>query len=76
MPTSGGTWLYVGGSGLKNYTRIQDAIDNASEGDTVYVYSGWYNESIDIKKSIVVCGEDRNTTFIVGENQSEIVPYR
>jgi parallel beta-helix repeat protein len=73
MSTSGGTWLYVGGSGLENYTRIQDAIDNASEGDTVYVYSGWYNESIDIKKSIVVCGEDRSTTFIVGENQSEIV---
>lgn len=73
MPISGGTWLYVGGSGQENYTRIQDAIDNASEGDTVYVYSGWYNESIDIKKSIVVCGEDRNTTFIVGENQSEIV---
>jgi parallel beta-helix repeat protein len=73
LPTLRGNLLYVGGSGLQNYTRIQDAIDNASEGDTVFVYSGWYNESIMINKSIIVCGEDRNTTFIVGGNKSEIV---
>jgi parallel beta-helix repeat protein len=71
--TSRGDWWFVGGSGIANYTKIQDAIDNASEGDTVYVYSGWYNESIIINKSIFVCGEDRNTTFIGGENNSEIV---
>jgi parallel beta-helix repeat protein len=73
QPTSRtGKW-FVGGSGLGNYTRIQDAIDNASNGDIVFVYSGKYNESIMINKSIVVCGEDRNTTFIVGGNKSEIV---
>jgi len=71
--TSRGTWLYVGGSGPGNYTRIQDAIDNASEGDTVFVYSGLYNENIEINKSIVVSGQDRNTTFIVGENDSQII---
>jgi len=71
--TSRGGWWFVGGSGIANYTKIQDAIDNASEGDTIYVYSGWYNESIMINKSIIVCGEDRNTTFIGGENTSEIV---
>ena len=31
-----GDMLYVGGSGANNYTRIQDAIDNASDGDTVF----------------------------------------
>ncbi|MBP1662308.1 MAG: hypothetical protein H6P94_557, partial [Thermoplasmatales archaeon] len=35
--TSSGTWLYVGGSGPGNYTKIQDAIDNASDGDTIFV---------------------------------------
>jgi parallel beta-helix repeat protein len=65
--------LYVGGSGPANYSKIQDAIDNAIEGDTVFVYSGSYDESIMINKSIVVCGEDRNTTFIIGGNTSEIV---
>ena len=28
---STGNILYVGGSGLGNYTKIQDAIDNASD---------------------------------------------
>jgi nitrous oxidase accessory protein len=70
---SRGNRMYVGGSGLENYTRIQDAIDNASEGDTVFVYSGWYYENIVINKSIIVSGEDRNTTFILGENDSDIV---
>ena len=62
--TSRGNWLYVGGSGPGNYTKIQDAIDNASNGDTVFVYSGWYNESVIINKSIYVYGEGRDTTFI------------
>ena len=30
LPTSSGKWLYVGGDGPGNYTRIQDAVDNAS----------------------------------------------
>jgi len=28
--------LYVGGSGEGNYSSIQDAIDNASDGDTIF----------------------------------------
>jgi hypothetical protein len=64
LPT--GRTLYVGGSKPGNYTKIQDAIDNASDGDTVFMYSGRYNESIFINKSIVVCGQERNTTFIEG----------
>jgi len=38
MPISNGKTLYVGGTGEDNYTTIQDAIDDASEGDTVFVY--------------------------------------
>ncbi len=37
QPSSRGNWLYVGGSGPGNYTKIQDAIDNASDGDSVFV---------------------------------------
>ena len=73
---SGGNWLYVGGSGLGNFTKIQDAIDNATDGDTVFVYSGWYIENLVINKSIVVSGQDRETTVILGGNESEIISIK
>jgi parallel beta-helix repeat protein len=62
------TMLYVGGSGPGNYTKIQDAVDNASDGDTVFVYddSAPYEENIAINVSIQLLGEDRNTTSIEG----------
>lgn len=71
---SQGTWLYVGGSGPGNYTRIQDAIDNASAGDIVFVYHGTYFENIRITELIFLIGEDRNTTIVDGnQNESTII---
>jgi parallel beta-helix repeat protein len=64
--TSRGNWLYVGGSGPGNYTRIQDAIDNASNGDIVYVYddSSPYIENINVNTSLSLIGENKTTTII------------
>jgi parallel beta-helix repeat protein len=61
-----GNILYVGGDGPGNYTKIQNAIENSTNGDTVFVYdeSSPYYESIQINKSINLIGEDRNTTII------------
>jgi hypothetical protein len=61
-----GNTLYVGGSGPNNYTKIQDAIDDASDGDTVYVYSGFYDESLTISATIILQGEAPTTTTING----------
>jgi parallel beta-helix repeat protein len=49
-----GDILYVGGSGPNNYTTIQSAIDDASHGDTVFVYkdSSPYYGVVVINKSI------------------------
>ena len=63
---SRGATLYVGGSGPGNYTSIISAINNASNGDTVYVYSGTYFEHLTIDKSISLIGEDKETTIIDG----------
>jgi parallel beta-helix repeat protein len=45
---------------------IQDAIDNASEGDNVYIPEGVYNESIIINKSLHLVGANKLTTIIDG----------
>ena len=67
--------LYVGGSGPGNYSTIQEAIDNASDGDTVFVYSGWYDVDkwININKSIRLTGEDKENTIINDSGISIVV---
>ncbi len=62
-----GNTLYVGGSGPDNYTTIQSAIDDAVDGDTIYVYSGTYYEyNRIIDKSINLIGENKYNTIING----------
>lgn len=65
--------LYVGGSGPGNYSKIQDAIDDASPGDTVFVYSGLYEENIIISTSIHLIGAGKNTTVIDGKRYSSVI---
>jgi len=74
-PALKGNWLYVGGSGPGNYTRIQDAIDAASDGDTIFVYahSSPYAESIQINVSLRIIGENLSTTAITGNKESTAV---
>lgn len=55
---------YVDDDGGADYTSIQAAIDNASDGDTVFVYSGMYYEIVHVVKEIDLIGEDKNTTII------------
>jgi len=69
----GGNTLYVGGSGPNNYTSIQAAIDDASDGDTIFVYSGIYYENVLVYKSINLIGEDENTTIIDSGGSGSVV---
>jgi parallel beta-helix repeat protein len=63
-PSGRGNTLYVGGSGPGNYSYIQDAIDNASDGDTVFVYNRTYYGNVEVDKSIYLIGENKDTTVI------------
>jgi parallel beta-helix repeat protein len=68
MPISRGTTLYVGGGGPGNYSTIQEAIDDAVSGDTVFVYddSSPYDENPIINKTINLLGENKATTIVDG----------
>jgi parallel beta-helix repeat protein len=59
------TTLYVNETGSGGaYTSIQDAINAAFPGDSVFVYNGSYYENVRVTKTINLTGEDRNSTLI------------
>jgi parallel beta-helix repeat protein len=70
-----GNTLYVGGTGEGNYTSIQNAIDNANEGNTVFVYdeSSPYYENINVNKLITLKGENRTSAIIDGSGINDVV---
>ena len=47
-----------------NYATIQEAVDNASDGDAILVRAGTYQETITIDKTIWIIGENNQTTII------------
>lgn len=61
-----------------DYPTIQQAIDAASPGDTVFVYNGTYYEGNGVsisKNRITLQGEDKNSTTIHGKWTAEKVVY-
>jgi pectin methylesterase-like acyl-CoA thioesterase len=48
--------IFVDWNGTGNYTTIQAAIDNATVGDTIYVWDGEYHEKIIINKTLTLIG--------------------
>ncbi len=73
-----GRTLYVGGNGPNNYTSIQDAINDAMPGDTIFVYdnSSPYYENLVIDKSIKLIGENRDTTIIDGMKKGDVIKIK
>jgi len=74
--------IYVDGSNIAGpwdgtqehpYQHIQDAIAAASNGDTVYVYCGNYNENLVINKILTFTGENKDSTTINGATTGNVV---
>lgn len=55
---------YVGGTGPGNYSTIQAAINNASDGDTIYVWEGIYHENIVVNRMVSLIGNGTENTTI------------
>jgi parallel beta-helix repeat protein len=68
--------IYVDDDGTADYTKIQDAIDNANDGDTIFVFNGTYKEWLIINKSINLIGEideDGNRPWINAGEDNDII---
>ncbi|UCE73719.1 MAG: right-handed parallel beta-helix repeat-containing protein, partial [Methanomassiliicoccales archaeon] len=68
-----GETLFVGGSGGDNYTCIRHALENASAGASIVVFSGTYQENLTITQSVILVGENEGTTIIDGLGASNVV---
>lgn len=56
-----------------DFTNIQNAIDAASDGDTVFVHKGTYYENINLKDGIIMQGEGADVTTIDGGGDTVVV---
>jgi len=53
------------------YRTIIDGVDNASEGDTIFVFNGVYSkEYVYVRKSINIIGEDKYNTILSGPSSA------
>ena len=68
-----GDTIYVDDDGGADFTHIQNAIDAANPGDTIFVYAGTYMENLVIDKSLSLTGEDKENTIIEGGGNGPVI---
>ncbi|WP_455391938.1 right-handed parallel beta-helix repeat-containing protein [[Eubacterium] cellulosolvens] len=48
----------------QKFNKIQDAIDNATSGDTIRIWSGIYHENLEVDKTLTLIGNGTENTVI------------
>lgn len=66
-------WEAEGYPTFVNYDSIQQAVNNATEGSTLYVGSGQYFETLTINKSLSLVGENKDSTIIDGDDNNTVL---
>jgi len=72
LPLAPQTW-YVDDDGPADFQTIQEAINNANSGDTIFVFNGTYSEHVVINKSISLFGQNQTTTIVDGMGNGTVV---
>jgi len=65
-PVGAATTWTVDDDGPADFHTIQEAVNAASDGDTVFVFSGTYYENVVVNRTLSLVGENRETTVIDG----------
>jgi len=66
------TW-FVDDDGPADFNTIQEAVNNATSGDRIFVRVGIYYEHIVVNKSVSLVGEDRDSTIIDGNETGRVI---
>jgi len=65
-------WISAGYVVYVKYPSIQEIINNATEGDALYISSGIYYEHITVNKSLTLVGENKDTTIVNGTENGTV----
>jgi len=56
-----------------DYPTIQEAVNHANSGDTIFVYNETYYEHVVINRSVSLVGEDKDSTIIDGGGTGSVI---
>jgi len=56
-----------------DYVTIQEAVNNANDGDIIFVRNAVYHENVVINKSVALVGEDKCNTIIDGNRTGYVI---
>ena len=73
VPPVKGATITVDDDGPADFATIQEGVNAANPGDTVFVYNGIYFENVVLDKRINLTGEDKNITKIDGGGNNDVV---
>jgi hypothetical protein len=66
------TWI-VDDDGPADFYTIQEAINAASDGDTIFVRNGTYYEHVVLNRTLSLVGESNDSTIVDGSNNGYVV---
>lgn len=64
--------ITVDDDGPADYQTIQEAIDAANPGDTIFVHEGAYSEHLIVNKTVTLEGENENLVMVEGQGTGTV----
>jgi len=65
--------ITVDDDGPADFHTIQEAINNASSGSTIFVHKGTYYEHVVVNKSLSLVGENMDLTIVDGRGTGKVI---